>query len=224
MKRCPQCNSVYENETQFCLNDGTSLVEEHFSMPSEGEEETIIRHNPITIEFPKPDLSEPPPTQAFQPVVIVEEKSKGKNSLLFLLVGLLLGGGLVLGGILLARNFFLNRDSVNDAPVSSNSNVPPGKPTTPKTPSPTPAPIVASEKHSNPNQNADEDFLNGRVITANAYLRSGPNGDAQIVDTLPVNDRLEIIKRASPNSPWYQVTCEHGTTGWMHGNTIEFTQ
>jgi hypothetical protein len=39
-----------------------------------------------------------------------------------------------------------------------------------------------------------------------------------------MNDRIDIIRRENENSPWYQIECEHGTGGWMHGDTIEFTQ
>jgi len=71
---------------------------------------------------------------------------------------------------------------------------------------------------------SDDKKYNGRVITLNAYVRSAPDQFAPEVDVLPLDDRLIIGKRASANSPWYRVTCEHGTKGWIHGNTVEFTK
>ena len=68
------------------------------------------------------------------------------------------------------------------------------------------------------------DKFNGRVIMLNAYVRSAPSKSANKVDILPMDDRINIERRENANSPWYYVTCEHGTSGWMHGDTIEFTQ
>ena len=54
MKRCPQCNKVYENDVSYCLDDGSGLVTETFVLPSEGsdfEAETIIRHDPIVVDL-----------------------------------------------------------------------------------------------------------------------------------------------------------------------------
>ena len=69
---------------------------------------------------------------------------------------------------------------------------------------------------------SDEDF-NGRVIVENANVRSAPSASASQVDILPDGDRITIERRENATSPWYYVTCEHGISGWMHGNTIEFT-
>jgi len=78
-------------------------------------------------------------------------------------------------------------------------------------------------KHAVRTDDADDEF-NGRVITLNAYVRSQPSRTAREIDVLPIDDRLEIEERENENSPWFEVTCEHGTKGWMHGNTIEFTR
>lgn len=246
MKRCPQCNALYEDTTQFCLRDGKPLVEESFSLPSD-EEETIIRHDPITINIPAPDEYTAPASQSFQPaenVVVVpsNQASTNRNYALFLIIGLLIGGGLVLVTLLLAKNYFQSPETnvartaensnqtanvtkpkatpeaattninsiVNAANVNSNANA-----VAAETPSP---------KHAEPNDDANDGMFNGRVIVANARVRSDPNPNASITDVLPIGDRLDIIDRAKPNSPWYLVECEHGVTGWMHGDTIEFTK
>ena len=83
MKKCPQCNNVYTDETQFCLNDGAALVEENFAMPTETnvEEDTIIRHDPIVIDFAQPNNvpAEQLNYQTPQPTIIVERQRNTGN-------------------------------------------------------------------------------------------------------------------------------------------------
>ena len=243
MKRCPQCNSVYNDEIAFCLNDGAALVEESFSLPSMAESdepETIIRNEPIVIDFADTSIP-PPPAENYQipqpaeNVVIVPANtaSINRNYAVFLIVGLLIGGGLVLATLLLSRNLYQNENTVR---VKTDSNY--NQAVAVETPRPSPEVQnkneninknedvlveTVSNKHAEPNESAIEN-TNGRVIALNARIRFAPDKDAPIVDTLPMNDRIEIIRRQNSNSPWYQVECEHGTTGWMHGDTIEFTR
>lgn len=233
MKRCPQCNSVYEDSVQFCLNDGQPLVADSFSLPSD-EEETIIRHDPITINIPATQEHSAPASQTFpnsENVIVVPAEAipPTRNYALFLIIGLLLGGGLVLATLLLARNYFQpsktnsveqtagSNQSAAKPPIvnvsaNSNANLEPAKTET------------ASAKHAEPNADQNDGLFNGRVIVANARIRRDPSSTAPVVDILPFGDRLDIIDRAAPNSPWYEVECEHGTNGWMHGDTIEFTK
>jgi hypothetical protein len=230
MKRCPQCNSVFDDSLVYCTNDGTPLDQETFVLPSENmpaaeeEEITVIHHDPITVDIPN---STPPaaPTEQFTyqtpngetviPVVIEKRRSTGKY-LLFLVLGLILGGGLVLAAVLFA--IFLSQRS-DQSPIANTTNQNSAPPTN-RTP-PTPTPVTASAKHEKRTDAPDDEF-NGRVISKNAYVRSSPNRKAKQVDILPVDDRLEIEDRENATSPWFRVTCEHGTTGWMHGNTIEY--
>ncbi len=226
MKKCPQCNTVYENETVYCLNDGTPLVEDTFSMPSEDyiEEETVIRREPIIVDFgakeetPREPIYQVPPAEN---VIFVPAKpANSRNYVLFLLVGLLLGGGLVLATLLLSKTFNQN-ENVNSVKMNQTEK-------SVKTVSATEnknATVVQtiSDKHEKTTSASDEEF-NGRVIALKARVRSSPSAEAPVVDALPINDRLNIIERENPNSPWYRVECEHGTTGWMHGNTIKFTR
>lgn len=229
MKRCPQCNSVFDDTLDYCTNDGTPLLEETFILPSENspvdaEEITVIHHEPITIDIPNPN---PPPTEQFNyqipptenviPVIVEKSPTTGKY-LLFLVLGLLLGGGLVLAAVLFGVYLYQNKTPQPEN--TANRNAPTNGAQTPKI---TPTPITASAKHEKRTNESDDDF-NGRVITLNAYVRSSPNRSAKEVDVLPIDDRLNIEERANENSPWYRVTCEHGTSGWMHGNTIEFTR
>jgi hypothetical protein len=235
MKRCPQCNSVFDDSLVYCTNDGTPLTDETFVLPSEAseaeEEITVIHHDPITIDIPSQSVQQtaPAPTEQFSyqsppaenviPVIIEKPRNTAKY-LLFLVLGLILGGGLVLAAGLFGIYLYQNRT----AAVSNSAapNAPANSKQTPKA-SPTETPVTASAKHEKRSE-ADDDEFNGRVISRNAYVRFLPSRDSAELDVLPVNDRLDIDARENENSPWYHVTCEHGTTGWMHGNTIEFTK
>jgi hypothetical protein len=239
MKRCPQCNSVFDDSLIYCTNDGSPLAQETFVMPSQAslppdadaEEITVIHRepvagDPITIDIPNPN---PPPIPTEQlnyqmptaenviPVIIEKPRNTGKY-LLFLFLGLILGGGLVLAAILFSM-YLSQRDAAPPNADATSRNSTTATPTASKTPTPTP--VTASAKHEKPTDAPDDDF-NGRVITLNAYVRSSPSRSAKETDVLPIDDRLTIEERANDNSPWFRVTCEHGTTGWMHGNTIEY--
>ncbi len=230
MKKCPQCNTVYGNEVAFCLNDGAALIEETFSLPPTDdsiEEETVIRHEPIIVDFgaseetPGQTTYQVPPTPENIIVIPARTTSNTGRYALFFTLGLLIGGGLVLATILLSRTLYQNENtnsvktnqtekSVKTIPTAENKNE-------------NKVGETISDKHDKATSASDEDF-NGRVIVTNARVRSSPSADSSAVETLPMNDRLNIIRRENPNSPWYEIECEHGTSGWMHGNTIEFTK
>lgn len=240
MKKCPQCNTLYKDEILYCLSDGNPLVEQQSSnaatVNNYDDSETVVRSEPIVINFSKPENeSEPimidfsdvetvvhPPKQVEQlPQVTIIEKpvSKTSNYALFLIIGLFIGGGLVLATLLLARNFF------QDGNVNSNNTAPIEKTVSTSNPNSNNQAIQdAAAKHEKPNPSADINSLNGSVIAVNAYVRALPNKDSAEIDVLPIGDRLIIERRENDGSPWYQVICEHGTTGWMHGNTIAFNQ
>lgn len=207
MKRCSQCNSVFEDSLAYCTNDGTKLANEDFVLPSENsaetdEVETIIHHDPIQIEIPEIQPVTPPVVN-YQipasgnvvPVIVEKERNIGKY-LLFLIVGLFLGSALVIGLFLLM--FSRNRNQNVEKPVIENVQ-------------------NSSGKHDAKNTTRKDSEFNGFVLTENANLRSAPNSN--VLDTLPKNDRLEIVER---DNAWYRVICEHGMGGWMHGNTIRF--
>lgn len=234
MKVCPQCNSVFGDDFVFCSNDGTVLVEENLLLPTEADDaetETIIRRAPIVVDFnePLPTQAETvemhhndlPPALPAQPI-IVEKTSRSKFYALFLLVGLLIGGGLVLATLLAAR--YMNRQSETNVSVQTkaveNKNQ--------KTPQPVERDNeidkLADELHSKRDASKTDEDFNGRVIVSNANVRAAPSASASQIDILPNGDRITIERRESASSPWFYVTCEHGISGWMHGNTIEYTQ
>lgn len=235
MKRCPQCSSVYSDETQFCLNDGAVLVEEVAAETSfnDDEEATIIRHDPIIVDVGQANepVYENVPIAPNRPTIIVEKERNTGKYLLFLIVGLILGGGLVLAGLFIARNYSQNENVANvsinnknqpEKVAVSNQNINAATPNANFLQSNANT-IEANTVHAEKSSADDADF-NGRVITLNAYVRSAPSKTSAQISILPKDDRLKIGDRANPNSPWYKVTCEHGIFGWMHGDTIEFTE
>jgi len=229
MKRCPQCNSVFDDSLEFCTNDGTPLLQETFVLPSEAtdaEEETVIHHEPININIPNQNIPAPTKEFNYQPVqppvvetIVVEKPRNAGKYVFFLILGLILGGGMVLAAVLLAMFYFQTRtQNANTANRNATVNQSPSPKNTPTAPT-----VTASSKHQESTDASDDEF-NGRVIAQNAYVRYSPSRDAMQIDVLPVNDRINIEERESDSSPWYRVTCEHGTSGWMHGNTIEYTK
>jgi hypothetical protein len=232
MKVCPQCRSVFGDDFLYCSNDGTVLVEENLPLPTESDDaeaETVIRRKgepPIIVDLNAPSATEAETVEInyaalpqSQPVII-EKTSNSKFYALFLLVGLLLGGGLVLATLLAAG--IINRPTTANVAVQTNENRS-QKTENKNDESDTEVDKLADELHQKRvADKTDEDF-NGRVIAQNAYVRSAPRSSSNQVDILPVDDRINIERRENENSPWYYVTCEHGIGGWMHGNTIEFT-
>lgn len=230
MKRCPKCSNTFNNETRFCTYDGTPLVSEMSEIPSEysaelddeGEFETVIRTSPVKTRIPvfPPDQAEEEfqqPSGKSRSGLKADEKPK--RSILkylviiaagFLLVGVfalaLLGGGYL---------YYLRQVEIANAEKKRAESESIKRPDD--------KPAESAVDHSTENTEIDESTLNGKVIKAMVNVRSKPNRTSAKVGTIPKNDRLNIIKRESNKSPWYQIECEHGTRGWMHGNTIAFT-
>jgi hypothetical protein len=232
MKRCPQCNNLFPDETQYCLNDGQVLISEVLPLPSElsvdDEEITIIRHEPIVVDLSAANapVTEIPAYQVQPPIerVPVTVKSNFGKYFGFLIIGLLLGGGLVLATLFITGNFYRNNDAGNAGTASNlNSNQTRGNSEPKNADSPASKQVTAKPEHLEKTGVGDDEF-NGRVITLNAYVRSSPSRASPELDILPIDDRLTITSRDNPNSPWFHVVCEHGASGWMHGNTIEYTR
>jgi len=234
MKKCPQCSTVYGDEVIYCLNDGTAVIEETLSMPAADdsiEEQTVIRREPLIVDFGGVEESSPPAVYQVPPtpenIIVVPAKttSNAGKYALFLVLGLLLGGGLVLMTLLLSRRLYRdeNTNSVKTNQTEISVKTIPAAQNKTENKAENKVVETISGKHDKATSASDADF-NGRLIVTNARVRSSPSADSSAVDTLPMNDRISIIRRENPNSPWYEVECEHGTSGWMHGNTIEFTK
>lgn len=205
MKRCPQCNSVFEDTLIYCTQDGEILVEETFILPSESsinetEEETVIHHEPIKIDIPTVSplpvetVTQIPQPEKIVPIIIEKPRNTAKY-LMFWLIGLLFGAVLTVG--ILVLFVFRNNDSQK---TTTNENV-----------------QTSNAKHNEPNKTRKDSEFNGFVLSENANVRLAPS--SSVLESLPKNDRLNILER---DGAWYRVTCEHGVSGWMHGNTIRF--
>ena len=236
MKRCPQCNTVFSDDTAFCGNDGTVLIAETFALPSESgfEEPTQIRREPIVVDLSNKtgapnDVSYRQTAPPVEDVIVqVPAKNNTAKYALFLLVGLLIGGTLVLATLLLTKKSASDNAGNNVNAVSTTVSEPT------KTPKKSDSLFSANVAPANQTETAsdvhaartgeDDAEFNGRVISLNAYVRSSPNRNAPESDILPIGDRITITARNDPNGLWFHVVCEHGASGWMHGNTIEYTR
>ncbi len=103
MKKCPQFNSGFGVESVYFSDNGEVLIEENLSLTSEYEEveaDIIIHRDPIVVDFGETtsptegfeNIQNIPPTQP----IIFEQKRVSRNYAIFLILGLLLGGVLVL--------------------------------------------------------------------------------------------------------------------------------
>ncbi len=239
MKRCPKCNTVFEDQKRFCGNDGSALVIENPAPPThetsddfDDEHVTVIRTEPVNVNFAFPEeIPEAPPLEEDSgPLISLPEsiddsiplppkpKSKVLKYALILTSGLFFGGALVLGAVGLGYFYVVSQPTRNSSEANRNKaqeNI------APKTANKT-SDIKIEVDHSKKNPNADESKLNGSVIKAKVFVRSLPDRTSAKTGLVPQNDRIEIIKRENPTSPWYEIKCEHGVRGWMHGNTIRF--
>jgi hypothetical protein len=246
MKRCPQCNTVFEDEKDFCTADGTRLINETFSLPSDfapkdhpdDEQQTVIRYKPIKFDIPKPKTSPQPKAQTSVPnkpnvnpyaphpggtipsQTVAKPKGGCFKSFLILLLGLFIGGGIVLAilgvGYVYINNFPDQNTTGEKTADDRSDNKTDKQPNDNTDKKPT-------GRHSEQNTEIDESRLNGRVIRTRASLRTSPANRSKRVARLPKNDRLEVIRRKSSKSKWYEVRCEHGVRGWIDGNQIELT-
>lgn len=160
----------------------------------------------ITENFPLPtesSLSEEETVIRNKPVTFNNQTqtdsgnpSNFRKYAIILILGLAIGGVLVLGAV-----FFIVSRTKNSDAGKANETV-----------------QVSNEKHKERNKTRKDSEFNGFVLSENANLRSAPN--STVFETLPKNDRLGIIER---DGVWYRVICEHGSAGWMHGNTIDWS-
>lgn len=222
MKRCPQCQRTFTEDNSFCLEDGTPLIPDLPQTVAYSPPPTVP-HKPsfvVDLSPPKPEI----PTQ-FTPIPPVSPMQTAKKSSTNYAVPLLIG--LLLGGILVLALFFIMRER-DEKPVANNSNNSNSSKNETSKSSPVSNNSKKTDNSSNinsaVNKSEEDDKYNGRVIMINANLRSAPDTYADTLETLPLDERIVIGRREHSNSPWYRVTCEHGTSGWMHGNTIEFTR
>lgn len=223
MKRCPQCQNMFDDENSFCLNDGAVLIPDlpqtiAYSPP-------IIQHQPSFVVDLSPKSEIPTqftPIPPFSMPNQTAKKSSGNYAVPLVI-------GLLLGGVVAAAAFFIIKSlDEKSVAVAVNSNASRNETSKNSSVNEENDNSKRNEKSTNTNfagnVREENEKYNGRVIMINAYIRSAPDVYANELETIPLDERINIGKRESPNSPWYRVTCQHGTSGWMHGNTIEFTK
>ncbi|NNE67784.1 MAG: SH3 domain-containing protein [Pyrinomonadaceae bacterium] len=212
---------MFEEERKFCTNDGALLVVDRFALPSDFEPEDSEEQTVIRMPSPAPQSSgtpaQPPvnPHSRSDPALPDPTKEKPKRgclkNLFVLTIGLVLGAGIVL--VALGIGFFYVNSRVNQEPRP--------KPTRTK-PEITKTPRASDPGHKGKGRRVGEASLNGEVIARRAVVRVLPRKSSNRVDVIPKGDRIHIIRRRASNSPWYEIECEHGTKGWIHGNSIRF--
>lgn len=224
MKKCPQCKSVYTDDTlAFCLADGTRLDREFSS------EETLQLPNPprTDSDFVVPTASNVPMKPNYESAVTeISTSRSGANRIwIFSTIGLLL---LLIGGGAAALFFsgFGRTQQATDgktptpAPSATREGVPVIDSTSGKTldatPSakPTPAPTVAPQSGTYKVVNvAAHDVL---------YIRPAPGNLKSIVGKIPPNTTGLVITGGgvrAGKSVWYPVKY-NGISGWVSGNFI----
>lgn len=63
-------------------------------------------------------------------------------------------------------------------------------------------------------------FKAALVIAENAELRKSPSQNGEVIDSLSEDASIEVIKQ---KGAWFLVRTESGQEGWMHGNTIRYS-
>jgi hypothetical protein len=137
MKQCPQCLQIYNDDTNFCLTDGATLVHVSGSYTSESDMPTISQSETPTVlrEVPAPTVysqpqtqqsygqNQPPPSfsgSPFIPPVSTAPPEKSKTLLIVVVVGffaLVVGGAIV--GLVMYGVFKTDKTNTN---VAGNAN------------------------------------------------------------------------------------------------------
>ena len=242
MKQCPQCSEVYTDQLQFCMIDGNPLVKVDADDPAppapavDDDYDTVVNPERIVIDIPDPT---PAPEPVYPDPLPPEPEPPGRrvNMIAVLIAGTIIGGLLVLVAILAFALVFKDRSDAELINVTArNANIAAARPSErPTANAQTPASSPKATEKANANltpedteaDQARREMLakrgfNGRVIKINAILRSEPSIDSEEVAVLPYDEPVKIGKPAAEHNPWFRVTTTDGTTGWMHGNTIEF--
>lgn len=139
-------------------------------------------------------------------------KIRNKNTDNIMVIGIVLGSILVscfLCGII--GNFTKIKDT-SAVQTANNESVEFTPPTAEDAPMPANKPQTLVSK---PVKSA---ATTGIVITDNAGLRAEPNNNAKVIEELPLDSKIEVVKQ---NGAWFYVDAD-GQKGWLHGNMIRY--
>lgn len=100
MKKCPRCEQVYGDDTNFCLTDGATLVYVSGSYVTESEMPTVVNQAPAPTVYSQGQTT--PSYGGFIPPVSSAPPEKNNTLLIAALVGLLalIVGGALVGAIM----------------------------------------------------------------------------------------------------------------------------
>lgn len=226
MKKCPNCNSVYSDDTlSFCLSDGTPLDTDDDS------EKTLPFTNPlITDSALSPDTTKniKPSQKSIETAVFkVKDERKGVSPIwIYSTVALLfsfIGGGLAL---FLSGQFSKDNNSNQIAQTSPTPQISPSvtvqivqktvttKSDTKTTPQTTETPPPFDENATyKVVKVAANDFL---------FIRPAPGNTKSSLGKIPPDaNGIKITGKGvkSGKSVWYPIDY-NGTTGWVSGNFL----
>jgi hypothetical protein len=199
MKRCPTCNQQYNDDLDYCLNDGTPLVQAGMVISFEPETATVVAQRSVP----------PPPAAA-------------KSSIPFY-VWLLPILGVVLGAMAMGGLFLLSRMGKNDGAntavltntskspsAANNAASPTASPSTTASPSPTASPKASPQPSSTPAPTPSAPALKSypattRLRFARGAVSSGfsgdlnPNGSRSLVLACMPGQRLSASVSSAGN-------------------------
>jgi len=123
MKKCPQCQQLYDDDTNFCLTDGATLIFVSGSYTSESETPTVYRQAAPTVY----SQAQTPPSYTGAPFIppvssAPPETNKSNTLLIAALVGLI---ALVIGGAIVGLVMYgLSSPGKKDTNAANTSNSP----------------------------------------------------------------------------------------------------
>lgn len=130
MKRCPQCNNLFDDINDYCLNDGTPLTPSIQSFPSQQEMPTVVAPRPQEL----PARSSGGRLKWILPILLL-------SAMLVAAVG-------VIGYLLVTRN---NNEANRSTNAQQNVAIA-------KTPTPTPKPTETATKTPTPTPKDEADY------------------------------------------------------------------
>lgn len=214
MKICPQCRTTYDDSQNFCLNDGTPLVNfvaeeprqveplEPATVVQAKEPETVVNPTPtvnVSGRAPNYNQTVPPVLPAVTPVVVKRKSNVGKIVALTALATVLIVAVAGAGIYLAMRNRNQNVAQVN---VADNKNAAKPKNTNANVSNANVALIVNSNvAEANLNANLANANLNANLVNANVLPSPHPSLKPEQATKIKkeVGDTLDGWKDATDN-------------------------